>query len=57
MFPTIFTDYEDNKELKISTVNISMYLLTKLVNEVYFYMGDCLNIDEFKRPTINMKNE
>ena len=56
-FPEKLKDYETNSNLKVSTVNISMFMLTKLITEVYFYMGGMLNVDEDRRPTINMKNE
>lgn len=57
MFPDRLSDYEDNKLKRISTVNISMFILTKLIAEIFFHMGKKLNIDEAKRPIINMKNE
>ena len=56
-FPEKLKDYETDSNLKVSTVNISMFMLTKLITEVYFYMGGMLNVDEDRRPTINMKNE
>ena len=57
MFTDKLTDYVNDKTIQVSTINISMYMLTKLINEVYYHMGDMLNIDEVRRPTINMKNE
>ena len=57
MFTDKLTDYVNDKTIQVSTINISMYMLTKLINEVYYHMGDMLNIDDVRRPTINMKNE
>lgn len=46
-------------KMKISTINISTFLITQYINEIFFMMGDIdsLNIDEEKRDLINMKNE
>lgn len=58
MFPKVYENYEENKELKLSTINISMYFYTKLITEVYEMMGKMLNINSYdKRCLINMKNE
>ena len=54
-FPDKYKHYDD--PLKISTINICTYMLTKYINDMYFMMGGSLNIDEEKRGMVNMKNE
>lgn len=56
-FPEKLANYEKDNNMKLSCINISMYIYTRLIGEGYEHMGKMLNIDEKHRPVINMKNE
>lgn len=56
-FPTELANYDNDNDMKLSCINISMYIYTQLIAEGYEHMGKMLNIDAHHRPVINMKNE
>lgn len=56
-FPETLANYDNDKSIKLSCINLSMLTFTNLIAEGYDNMGRCLNIDDEHRPVINMKNE
>ena len=56
-FPEELKDYKTNMNMKLSAINISMFIFTRLIGAGYDHMGTMLNVDEEHRPVINMKNE
>ena len=50
-------DIDETDESIVCTVNLLTYQLTKVINNCYLKFTEELNVPEFIRPTINMKNE